>query len=545
MKAWRTLPLVFSLLSLILIPQPQYSFSAVIDVPGNVTAFGSSNANFGNGTITVNWSEVSGATAYSVRATRSGTTEAVLASVAGQKNTQLVVSSLTGGAQYVVQVRTIKVDEVSDWSPNTLVITPLTKPKSPQKPSASPLTGGATVTWVLLTESENGGSPVTSYVVTETKSAKSKSVGPNIESTTFADLTDGEKASFTVAAITDVDKSGSISVASNEITIGSAGEASPSPTPTPTASASPSASATPTSSAGSNSSSGGGSGGGGGGGGGSGGGGAVKQTALYFKIVDPLDTTKLWNKRGCVSIYSRDLSPQFMGSGCADESGNVNVLAGDAKVVVRVYEFGYGEKFRSYFGEIANDVFTLDAKYFAGTTRYAVSVAIDAPTPTPTPSPTPTPTPTPTSLPSPTPTPTPTPTPSPSPTPTPTPSVTLSTSPTPSAIPTPSPSKSPLIPSNSYIAIGTKTKSLAVTVKKSAYVLKVGTQAKITWSGLTRSSTVQLSIKTPAKKTYKLPTSKIKATSYTTPKLLFKKKGTYSLVVKYGKKSKTLTISIR
>jgi uncharacterized membrane protein YgcG len=537
MRSWRILPLIFSLLAFVLIPQPQYSFSAALEVPGNVTAFGSSNANFGNGTITVNWSEVSGATAYSVRATRSGTTDAVLASVAGQKNTKLVVSSLTGGAQYVVQVRTIKVDEVSAWSSDSLVITPLTKPKAPLKPSALPLTGGATVSWVLLTESENGGSPITSYVVTETKSAKSKSVGPNVESTSFADLTDGEKASFTVAAVTDVDRSGSVSVASDEITIGSAGEASPSPTATPTASASPSASASSTS--GSGSSSGGGSSGGSSGGGGGGGGGAVKQTALYFKIVDPSDSTKMWDKRGCVSIYSRDLSPQFMGSGCADESGNINVLAGDAKVVVRVYEFGYGDKFRSYFGEIANDVFTLDAKFFPGTTRYAVSIAIDIPVATPTP----TPTPTPTSLPSPTPTPTPTP--SPSPTPTPTPSVTLSTSPTPSAIPTPSPSKSPLIPSNSYIAIGTKTKSLAVTVKKSAYVLKVGTQAKLTWSGLTRSSTVQLSIKTPAKKTYKLPTSKIKATSYTTPKLLFKKKGTYSLVVKYGKKSKTLTISIR
>ena len=537
MKAWRILPLVFSLLIFVLIPQPQYSFSAVIDVPANVTAFGSSNANFGNGTITVSWSEVSGATAYSVRATRSGTSEAVLASVAGQKNTQLVVSSLTGGAQYVVQVRTIKVDEVSAWSPNSLVITPLTKPKSPQKPSASPLTGGATVTWVLLPESENGGSPVTSYVVTETKSAKSKSVGPNVESVTFADLTDGEKASFTVAAVTDVDKSGSISVASDEITIGSAGEASPSPTPTPTASASPSASSTSSSSSGSNSSSSG--GGSGGGGGGGGGGGAVKQTALYFKIVDPLDETKIWSKRGCVSIYSRDLSPQFMGSGCADESGNINVLAGDAKVVVRVYEFGYGDKYRSYIGEIANDLFTLDAKFFPGTTRYAVSVAVD--TPVVTPSPTPTPTPTPTPMPSPTPTPTPTPTLSA----TPSPSASISSSPTPLSSPTPSASKPPLIVANSYIAIGTKSKSLAINVKKSSYALKVGTQALMTWSGLTKSSSIELSIKTPAKKIYKLPATKIKSTSYTTPKLLFKKKGTYSLVVKYGKKSKTITVSIR
>jgi cell division septation protein DedD len=164
--------------------------------------------------------------------------------------------------------------------------------------------------------------------------------------------------------------------------------------------------------------------------GGGGGGGAPKQTALYFQVVDPSDATKIYTKPVCVEIYSRTLFPQFMGTGCSGADGRINVLVGDAKVSIRVFELGNGAVYREYLGEVANDTFTLDGgTFFAGTTRFAISLpgakseaVTPAPTPTPTPVATATPTPTPTSTPTPTVTPTPAVTPSPIPTPTATPS---------------------------------------------------------------------------------------------------------------------------
>lgn len=121
-------------------------------------------------------------------------------------------------------------------------------------------------------------------------------------------------------------------------------------------------------------------------GGGGGGGGAPKQTALYFKAVDPANATRVASKTICVDIYSRDLFPQFLASGCSDASGNINVLSADAKVTVKVYELGYGTNAKEYTGEVGGDAFTLDgASYFAGTTRWAISAPAGSSTVTPTP----------------------------------------------------------------------------------------------------------------------------------------------------------------
>jgi hypothetical protein len=125
-------------------------------------------------------------------------------------------------------------------------------------------------------------------------------------------------------------------------------------------------------------------------GGGGGGGGAPKQTALYFKAVDPANPTRVTNKTICVDIYSRDRFPQFLASGCSDASGNINVLSADAKVTVRVFELGYGSNIKEYTGEVGGDTFNLDgASYFAGTTRWSISAPANSAAVTPTP-PTPT-----------------------------------------------------------------------------------------------------------------------------------------------------------
>lgn len=291
----------------------------------------------------------------------------------------------------------------------------------------------------------------------------------------------------------------------------------------------------------------GGGGGTGGGGGGGGGGAGPKQTALYFKIVDPDDETKIWSKRGCVSVYSRDLSPQFLGSGCADETGNINILSADARVSIRVYEFGYGAIIREYFGVVGSDTFTIEGgKFFAGTTRWAVTV------PKSSTSPTPTPTPTPVVVPSPTPTPTPTSSPTPTPTPTPTPSPTPSASPSPTVTPTPTPSvtPSPTVVASTYYSVTKSTKGLAkVTVRSSKLTTnsKVGRSIQAVVSSVGgKAAKVTVTLKTPDRQTFTLAKSvAIKANKgYSSPIIRFLKAGTYTITVKIGSSSRTITAKV-
>ena len=234
----------------------------------------------------------------------------------------------------------------------------------------------------------------------------------------------------------------------------------------------------------------------GGGGGGGGGGGAPKQTALYFQVVDPTDATKIYTKSVCVEIYSRTLFPQFMGTGCSGADGRINVLVGDAKISIRVFELGNGAVYKEYLGEVASDTFTLDGgTFFAGTTRFAISLP-GAKTEPVTPAPVATPTPTPVATPTPTPTATPTPVATPTPTATPTPSA------TPSATPTPT----PVATKSTFFATKSSTKNLTkLTVKNSSAAVstKVGKSLQITIPTVgSKSVAVKLSIKDPSGKSY-------------------------------------------
>jgi uncharacterized membrane protein YgcG len=256
---------------------PQMSFSAALGVPTNVVVRTSTDAPYLNASLTVTWDEVESATAYAVIATRAGTSTVATAAVSGKKNTQAVISGLIGGVTYVVQVRTIENQNFSDWSASSLTATPTTLPKSVDKPTAIPDVGTATVNWTALVGDENGGSAITSYVVTETNSGKSISASSSASTIEFTDLDQGVGAIFTVTALTAISTTGSVSTASDEVTITSADDEGASPTPTATASASSTPTPTPTSS--STSGSGGGAGGGFGGGGGGFGGGEDTATA--------------------------------------------------------------------------------------------------------------------------------------------------------------------------------------------------------------------------------------------------------------------------
>lgn len=218
----------------------QYSYSSTIAAPGNIVVRASQNADYLNGTLTVSWDVVSGATAYAVLATRTGTSTYSSISVSGERNTQAVLAGLAGGVTYIVQVRAIQDVNASAWSSNTLTAVPITLPKAVGKPSVVAGIGSATVTWVSLVDNENGGSPITSYVAREINSGTSVSVAATESTARFTDLEQGSTATFKVIAISDVSATGSMSVASDEVTILSAEDVSPDAGASPTASARPS-----------------------------------------------------------------------------------------------------------------------------------------------------------------------------------------------------------------------------------------------------------------------------------------------------------------
>jgi outer membrane biosynthesis protein TonB len=215
----------------------QYVYSATIAVPTNITVRASTNTAYLNGSVTVSWDYVAGATAYAVMATRAGSSAFSTVSVSGERNSQAVVSGLVGGATYAIQVRTIQDQEASAWSSNSLTSTPTTLPKGVDKPTVTAEVGKATITWIPLTGNEDGGSAITSYLISESNSGKSISASGTASSIDFNDLEQGAAAIFRVSAISAVSTSGATSVASDEVTILSADnvEVQPSASPTPSA----------------------------------------------------------------------------------------------------------------------------------------------------------------------------------------------------------------------------------------------------------------------------------------------------------------------
>jgi len=311
---------------------PQMSYSAVLSVPTNVVVRTSTDAPYLNASLTVTWDEVESATAYAVIATRAGTSTISTSAVSGKKNTQAVISGLIGGVTYVVQVRTIDNLNFSAWSSASLTATPTTLPKQVDKPTAIPDVGSATVNWTALVGNENGGSSITSYVITETNSGKSISASSSASTIEFTDLDQGVGAIFTVTALTAISTTGSVSTASDEVTITSADDGGASPTATPTASAT----ATPTASPSSSSTSESGGGGFGGGGGGGFGGGEDTATASASPSASPSTSGSPSPSPSASKSPSPSPSPS---SGTASNSGSPSakpsVVCSTAKPVTK------------------------------------------------------------------------------------------------------------------------------------------------------------------------------------------------------------------
>ena len=249
---------------------------------------------------------------------------------------------------------------------------------------------------------------------------------------------------------------------------------------------------------------------------GGGGGGAPKQTALYFQVVDPTDSTKIYAKSVCVEIYSRTLVPQFMGSGCSGTDGRINILAADGKVSIRVFELGNGAVYREYTGEIAADTFTIDSgAFFPGTTRWVVTFSkASAPVVTPTPTPTPTP---------------------------------VAPTPTPTATATPTPS--PTAAKSTFFATTKSTKNLTKVSLRSSSAKsssKVGRSLQVRVASVgTKTVPVKVSVKDPSGKSYQIASVTVaKNKSFASPIVKFAKAGTYVITTTLGTTKRVVTVKV-
>jgi hypothetical protein len=199
------------MLNLVFIPT-----SAAIDAPGSVSASGNRGGTYLTGTVTVRWAPVTGATHYAVQTLLSGTAIGDVTSVVGQTSNQVVVSGLQGGTEYTFKVRANADGVLSSWS-SSVTGTPITEPAPAPKPTHANTKLSVTVRWTE--PSSDGGSAITSYVVTEVNSGTSKSVTPSTFSTQFDDLSAGSDIKFNVRSINDINTTGSVSTDSTESTL--------------------------------------------------------------------------------------------------------------------------------------------------------------------------------------------------------------------------------------------------------------------------------------------------------------------------------------
>jgi hypothetical protein len=209
-KLATTFGLLF-VLNLICIP-----ISGAVDAPGNVSASGNRGGTYLTGTVTVRWAPVSGATHYAVQTLLSGTPIGDPTSIVGQASNQVVVSGLQGGTEYTFRVRANSDGVLSSWS-SAVAATPITEPAPAPKPTHTNNKLSVTVRWTE--PSSDGGSAITSYVVTEANSGTSKSVTPTTFSAQFDDLTAGADVTFNVRSINNINTNGSTSQNSTESTL--------------------------------------------------------------------------------------------------------------------------------------------------------------------------------------------------------------------------------------------------------------------------------------------------------------------------------------
>ena len=197
-------------------------YAAAPSAPANIVIKAGTTQAYGSGTLEISWDAVSGAVAYGVRIKKqvNGTT-AASETVDGEQNTKITFDKLEGGTTYIVQVNAVNaLRELSTWSSDTLTAVPKTAPQAPSKPTVVTGVRKATVSWIAIPTSNNGGFEISSYLVKEINSSKTVSAAGTATSIEVTGLSNGADVEFTVAAVNAANTTGSVSENSTKYTLG-------------------------------------------------------------------------------------------------------------------------------------------------------------------------------------------------------------------------------------------------------------------------------------------------------------------------------------
>lgn len=197
-------------------------YAAAPSAPANIVVKAGTTQAYGSGTLEISWDAVTGAVAYGVRIKKqSDGITAASETVDGEQNTKITFDKLVGGTTYIVQLNAVNtLRELSSWSSDTLSAVPKTAPQAPSKPTVVTGVRKATVSWVTVPTSDNGGFEISSYLVKEINSSKTVSAAGTATSIEVTGLSNGADVEFTVSAVNAANTTGSVSENSTKYTLG-------------------------------------------------------------------------------------------------------------------------------------------------------------------------------------------------------------------------------------------------------------------------------------------------------------------------------------
>jgi hypothetical protein len=197
-------------------------YAAAPSAPANIVVKAGTTQAYGSGTLEISWDAVTGAVAYGVRIKKqSDGITAASETVDGEQNTKITFDKLVGGTTYIVQLNAVNtLRELSSWSSDTLSAVPKTAPQAPSKPTVVTGVRKATVSWVTVPTSNNGGFEISSYLVKEINSSKTVSAAGTATSIEVTGLSNGADVEFTVSAVNAANTTGSVSENSTKYTLG-------------------------------------------------------------------------------------------------------------------------------------------------------------------------------------------------------------------------------------------------------------------------------------------------------------------------------------
>jgi hypothetical protein len=210
--SWATIFLL-SIFAFLITP---ISGAYALDTPSGLVASGNRSGSYSQGSVTLTWAPVIGATGYAIQTLLNGSVVGDSTGVLGQSSNNLVVSGLQGGTTYSFKIRAVSDSALSPWS-TSVSASAITSPSTPAKPTYNVSLLDITVRWTA--PASDGGTGINSYLVTEVNSGRTQSVSSSNFSAQFNGFAGGSKVKFNVSAINGVTAEGSISANSDETTL--------------------------------------------------------------------------------------------------------------------------------------------------------------------------------------------------------------------------------------------------------------------------------------------------------------------------------------